>query len=479
MQLIYDIVKKLKNQEIRRIRQQINQSSFEYEKMGKLFNLVTRYGEKEEAFYAQKLYQKPPDNTFRVTKSRLKRMLENVLLNDKSLKAYPSVISARLQARKRLLQGEILLGRGAYLAARNILQQVSASARNHGLYEEEFQAEMLLYRNQSIRSSVREFSKQTDKLLQLNQMLSSVNEARILYYSTTNLLFNKSLKKEQREMVRSHIDQMKGLRERIDHPQIHSMYLLSEIYYHQIIQQDDLALSFCEQYLELVQKEEALSSPQTLATAYGHLAQVNLRLFHLEDARHYAMQTLELFSNDEMNYLQSLELLFISQFYLNDLEAAIATLEEAFSHPEFQTTRILAARWFYLKACLQFSQENYRDAYLTLNDTAPLLADKFGMNISIRLLEIMIMYEMGNHDLMETKILNMRQFIKRTQKSKEFLRANYLIQLLMFWYRNSYDFGKALESRANMPQIKEAHPATMPDARYELIRLEDWMRDHT
>ncbi|MEO1451574.1 MAG: hypothetical protein AAFV07_18740 [Bacteroidota bacterium] len=162
MQLIYDIVKKLKNQEIRRIRQQINQSSFEYEKMGKLFKLVTRYGEKEEAFYAQKLYQKPPDNTFRVTKSRLKRMLENVLLNDKSLKDYPAVISARLQARKRLLQGEILLGRGAYLAARNILQQVAASARNHELYEEEFQAEMLLYRNQSIRSSVREFSKQTD-----------------------------------------------------------------------------------------------------------------------------------------------------------------------------------------------------------------------------------------------------------------------------------------------------------------------------
>ncbi|MEO1451575.1 MAG: hypothetical protein AAFV07_18745, partial [Bacteroidota bacterium] len=266
-------------------------------------------------------------------------------------------------------------------------------------------------------------------------MLSSVNEARILYYSSTNLLFNKSLKKEQREVVRSHIDQMKGLRERIDHPQIHSMYLLSEIYFHQIIQQDNRALSFCKQYLELVQSEEALSSPQTLATAYGHLAQVNLRLFHLEDAQHYAIQTLELFSNEEMNYLQTLELLFIAQFYLNDLEAAIETLEQAFSHPEFHSTRILAARWHYLKACLLFSQEAYRDAYLTLNETAPLLADKFGSNISIRLHEIMIMFDMGNHDLMEPKILNMRQFIKRTQKSKEFLRANYLIQLLMYWYR--------------------------------------------
>ena len=51
---------------------------------------------------------KAPDNTFRVTKSRLKRMLENIVLNDKSLTGYQSpAINARLQVQKKLLQGEI------------------------------------------------------------------------------------------------------------------------------------------------------------------------------------------------------------------------------------------------------------------------------------------------------------------------------------------------------------------------------------
>ena len=122
MNLIYDIVKKLNKQEIRQIRHRIKHASFEYEKLGKLFELVTRYDEKDEAFYANKIYGKNPDNTFRVTKSRLKRMLENVLLNDKSLNSYSSAaVNARLQARKKLLQGEILLGRGAYQASKNLL----------------------------------------------------------------------------------------------------------------------------------------------------------------------------------------------------------------------------------------------------------------------------------------------------------------------------------------------------------------------
>jgi hypothetical protein len=54
MKLIYDIVKKLRKQEIRQIRQKIRNSPFEYEKMGKLFDLVTRYDEREEEFYSQK-----------------------------------------------------------------------------------------------------------------------------------------------------------------------------------------------------------------------------------------------------------------------------------------------------------------------------------------------------------------------------------------------------------------------------------------
>ena len=130
MELIYEIIKKLKNYELRQIRNYLNASPFEYEKVGKLFELVTRYKDKEEDFFSQKLYGNPPDNTFRVTKSRLKKLLEDVVLNDKSLTDYSADhINAALQSKKRLLQGEILLGRGAYQASKNLLLQVTATSK--------------------------------------------------------------------------------------------------------------------------------------------------------------------------------------------------------------------------------------------------------------------------------------------------------------------------------------------------------------
>ncbi|MEL7340364.1 MAG: hypothetical protein AAGM67_07765, partial [Bacteroidota bacterium] len=137
MKLIYEIYHKLKNQEIRQLKHKIQHASFEYEKVGKLFELVTQYEEREESFYSQALYQKEPDNTFRVTKSRLKRMFENVILQDRSLTGYSSAsTNARLQTRKKLLQGEILLGRGALQASKNLLFQVISSARKFDLYHE-------------------------------------------------------------------------------------------------------------------------------------------------------------------------------------------------------------------------------------------------------------------------------------------------------------------------------------------------------
>ena len=116
---------------------------------------------------------------------------------------------------------------------------------------------------------------------------------------------------------------------------------------------------------------------------------------------------------------------------------------------------------------------------MKLNDTTPLLADKYGMNLNLRLLEIMIMYELKHYDLMETKILNMRQFIKRTQKNQELIRPVTLIKMLIKWYKNSYDFKKTIElTEQELEKIESqtTNPAIKND-KSELIKLEEWMKE--
>jgi tetratricopeptide (TPR) repeat protein len=480
MKLIYDIAKKLKKQEIRQIRHKLAHSAFEFEKAEKLFELVTRYEEKDESFYSQKLYGREPENTFRVAKSRLKRILENVILNDKSLSGYRSAaINSKLKAKKRLLQGEILLGRGAYLASRNLLQQVISSARKFQFHDILFQAELLLYRNYSIRTSVTEFEKQTAELLEMNRTNALINEAQILHYAISNLLLNLTPEKEQLTDVRKQVDRMREISEITGHPLVKNVYYRSEIYYLQVAAQYEAAISFCKKYIDLLKTEPSQYSQTLMGGAYIQLAQTSLQLGRIAESRDYAGQALGMYSPEEMNHLVVLELKFRIAFYADEFGEAAKYIEQALSHPQFNASRMLSAKWHYFHTCLLFKMGKYREAAQKLNDTAPLLADKYGMNLHIRLLEIMIMYELRHYDLMETKIQNMRQFIKRSQKNSELYRPMILIRILMEWFRKSYDFGKTLPSiRTKLQELKTFHdenPFRTSD--FELIRLELWMEE--
>jgi hypothetical protein len=472
MNLIYDIYRKLRNQEKRKIKHQIKHAAFQFEKVGMLFDLVTQYEEREENFYSQKLYGKEPDNTFRVSKSRLKRMMENVLLEDKSLSGYESeAVNVLLQSRKKLLQSIILIGRGAYQNGKNLLLQVISNAKKLDLEEERFQAELLLYRFQNIKSSVKDFEKQTEMLLELNKTRSLVAEAQILHYSIKNLLNSRTLDPEALEEVRKNVDRIGEIVTNTDHPSAKYVYFLSEIYYYQVTEQAGPAYEFCQKYLNLIQHTPSQYTPQRVAIAYTQLAQVSLMLGHLDASRESAREMLKMHQKEEINYLRGLELSFLVAYYAKNYTEAAALIQQAKEHPQFEASKIIAANLHYFEACLFFVQKSYQQAYQKLNDTTPLLADKYGMNVYIRLLEIMILFELQHDDLLDTKILNMRQFIKRTRKNDKQTRPYRLVQLLMQWYKHEYDFEKAITFLNKRPNQQSAAPFSST----ELVKFEDWL----
>jgi hypothetical protein len=115
----------------------------------------------------------------------------------------------------------------------------------------------------------------------------------------------------------------------------------------------------------------------------------------------------------------------------------------------------------------------------TLNDATPLLGDKMGWNLTFRLHEIMVLHEAGLYDVLETKILNMRQFVKRTQKNSELYRPMKLIQILMEWHKNSLDIQKTLvAAKRQFADLREFHQNIPFDpSTGELLRLETWLSE--
>lgn len=479
MELIYDILKKLKKFELRLIRNHLKASPFDYEKVGKLFDLVTRFKDKEEEFFSQKLYNSPPNNTFRVTKSRLKRLLEDVVLHDKSLTGYNApFINAKLQAEKRLLQGEILLGRGSYQASKNLLQQVISTTKKYSLHNEHYNAEMLLHRNQSINMSVREFQKHTDKLLELNSINYQVNEAAILHYSVTNFLTRMSKSDpEILKEIQKKIQRIQEVSIATGSPLAQYYYLLSSILFLQYEFRFQEAMEFCKRHLELVQNQPAVHSKQRLGSAYFQLTETSLRSANLVEAQKYVDETLSFFSPEETNSLIVLGTAFRIAFHAQNWEKAEQIVKSALEHPRFEVSEFRSAIWYYYQTCLLFKTGRVRESLRALNNATALLADKEGWNLTFRLQEIMILYECELYDLLETKILNMRQFIKRTQKSSNLYRHMKLIQILMEWHKKSLDIRQTVvDIQSQLEDLQSYHKDVPFDpATGELIRLENWM----
>jgi tetratricopeptide (TPR) repeat protein len=478
MDLIYDIYKKLKNHEIRQIRNYLNASAFEFEKVGKLFELVTRYKDKDEVFFSQKLYSRDPDNTFRVTKSRLKRILEDVILNDKSVTDYDTAyVNAQLQGKKRLLQGEILLGRGAYKASKNLLLQVVANSRKFALHNELFWAEMLLHRSQSINLSVKEFEKGTKNLLELNRINHLVNEAAIQHYAITNILTHTSLDDEQLQDIDKKIQQIQQIVAETKSPIANYYYLLSKILFLQYTHNYKDALEYCKQQLALIRKEPSVRSKQRLGSTFFQLTETSLRKGDLQEAQKFVEETMGHFSPDETNSLVVAGTAFRIAFYADDWKKAETMIEKAFVHPRFLASPFRAAIWHYNHSCLLFKTGRISEALRALNEATPLLGDKTGWNLTFRLHEIMLLFEAGHYDILETKILNMRQFVKRTQKNSEIYRPMKLIQILIEWHKNSLDIKKTLQSaKRQLLDLKEFHQNIPFDpSTGELLRLETWL----
>lgn len=480
MELIFDIYKKLKNHEIRQIRNHLKASPFEYEKVGKLFELITRYKDKEEDFFSQKLYDRAPDNTFRVTKSRLKRILEEVILNDKSVTGYSTpYINASLQAKKRLLQGEILLGRGAYKSSKNLLLQVIASSKKYSLHNEQFQSEMLLHRNQSINLSVKEFEKKTDSLLELNEINFKVNQAAIMHYAVTNVLTHTSLKDGELAKIDLKIAAISKIAEETKSPLARYYFLLSKILFLQYTFNYVEAQKYCKLQLELVRKSPAVSSKQRLGNAHFQLTETTLRKGDLKEAQKSVEETLAHFSKDETNSLIVMGTAFRIAFFAGNWEKSEKIVQQAFKHPRFNASAFRAAVWHYNYSCILFVTGRISESLKALNDATPLLTDKTGWNLTFRLHEIMVLFEAELYDVLETKILNMRQFVKRTQKNSEIYRPMKLIQILMEWHKNSLNIKKTVAGiKRILTDLEDYHQQFPFDpSSGELIRLEDWLQN--
>jgi len=480
MDSFFDILETLKKEEVRKIRSVLNHSLRKYDKVGKLLDIVTRYPGKSDIFYCEKVYGRSKDPAYRVTKTRLKKIIEESLLTDKSLGQYESAyVNAALLTRKRLLQGEILLGRGAYKASTILLNQVIRTSKQYALHNELLQAKLLLFRHRSANLGIKEITKYSEEIKVLGETTELTNRATILHFALFNKLSTITISNTKELLaVTQDLTELKQIYEQTKSPVAGFYYLRSKLYIEQVTEDFNAAEETGKAYLNLVSKEAAIKSKQRIGSAYLQLAEVSLRSGKIENAEHYSEKSLEMYKPAELNYLIVLETVFRIAFNLGNFKKCTTIIEEAFKNPKFHLSKIREGRWNYFKACLEFQEKSFKSCLKSLNASTSVLNDKVGWNIQFKFLEIMALFESGITELLDTKIENLLQHFKRYKNETEGKeRISFLSSLLKDWQKNRFEFKKPGKKLEKMFQSKETigKEVSFNPSGYEFIRFEEWI----
>jgi tetratricopeptide (TPR) repeat protein len=285
--------------------------------------------------------------------------------------------------------------------------------------------------------------------------------------------------KEELASIESKVNRIGEVAEITSSPLAKYYFYLSKILLLQYNFQYAEALEYCKLQLDLIKEDPAVHSQQRLGSAYFQLTETSLRQGDLEEAQRHAESTLAFFSEEETNYLIVLQTAFHIAFFASNFAEAQRLAEKALKHPRFEVSKLRAARWHYLRACLFYRMGKIKESLQTLNEATALLQDRLGWNLSFRLLEIILLHEAGHHDLLETKILNLKQFVKRTHQDSETFRPMTLISILMEWHKQDYDFKKTLKSaKKKLEGLESFHKEVPFDPNSgELVRLEFWMKE--
>lgn len=476
MEVLLEILQVLDKQEISYINKKLNNPKNKFNKIKSLFQLITKKRSTDENFYAEKLYGKKADNSFRVTKARLKKIMEDSLINDHGLTSYNAeYINNSLIADKRLLIAKVLLGRGASNSASILLKQIIQAAKKYNLYEQLYQAEKLLFRHNYVYMSVNEFNEHSEMLKKLSEIRTKEELASILYYSSTKFLAGRTLKTDEEfEKLERELKQIKQYHQETGSPLIRFQYLMLQIYVLQVKKSFDQAYTKSQEFFELVKSEPAVHSTQRIGMAFVHLTENAIARKDFETAKKHSQEILKIYNEKEINYLISLDLIFRTYFYSDSKENAEKYLEVAKGHPLFDKSKIRRGKWMYYQACLEFKEGNFKNALRSLDEATPILVDKLGWNIYFRTLEIMTLYELNYGDLLDNKIENLLQYIKRVAKDIDIEYPELLSELIKKWQKNNYNFRKTIKENGTLIEKVHELAGNFP-SQNELIRFVDWL----
>lgn len=431
---------------------------------------------------AQKyLYGRKKEAAFSHLKQRLKSdILNMLLLQEGDIRFRSRYAQAVFNCRRAVIHGELLLSRGVYEEALEVLQRAADIAEKNELYAELVQISDIYRTHLVMKDPGRDFS-EVSRLIDTSVILlqKSVRAKFHHYELTVPGLYRNCYGKTMNGAGHELLEEMRRDYEETDSPRIGFYYHISAVNY--LADEGDYAASLghAHRLLQLVKKAPAFQSDSFTAGANMEIANALIRTEDYLQAESHANTALRLFRKGMLNELFALEKLFYCYIRTAKFAQASEVITRAFGNAKIDYNEMLNARWWYFKAVLDFMKGNHSRAISSLKHCEPLQRDRTGWMTAISLFEIICRVESGQYEWMDMRIESLRKVfskLKETELSPSDARMDSGFRIARTLRRMNYDFELTQKEEAKNILALSAPDGKMrwDPAGPELIRFENW-----
>jgi len=391
---------------------------------------------------------------------RLKRKLQDRLtdllfLIDINEPHYTSTQKAAYACYKDLTAAKILIGRGQRRLAVPLMEKVFKKARTFELTEITLETSRFLRTHYgTIEGKPQKFEEYNGYVHNYEKLLHAEMLAEE-YYSRIAANFTKS-RSTKVNVINEASEYAQKLRELIKTRKSYRLYLLSYLVFvlqHEIANDYDKTLATCREALDFLEKQNTntITSSGKYAFLYKMLAS-HIQLQNFTDGEATAHEILAITQEGSTNWYIALDYYLILAFHSGQFQKAYRIYHQAADHPNFEkqyeshyeTWRIYEAFLHYLISIgkVQPGSDDPHRKFRTskfLNEVPIYAKDKRGHNISILILQVLLLLQEERYPEIVDRIEPLKTYNERyLRKDDSTFRSNCFIKMLLELPKNAF-----------------------------------------
>ncbi len=170
----------------------------------------------------------------------------------------------------------------------------------------------------------------------------------------------------------------------------------------------------CRELINIVRDHKSVFSKQRLAVVYGTIAVCDLKLGDEYLAIENAQAAQKYCLRNSENYFAAIEYEFIARFYLRELDKCKVICSNLIKSTRKEMGDFRYAKYLFYQANLFYLQGRFKEGLTLLNFKLELSRDKLGWDISIRILRIQLLLELGRMDEASSHFESLSKHVSRS-----------------------------------------------------------------